>query len=78
MAPKRKRDDVTSKWLAGRLMPFVSAGGVSWLRYDHNANVKKCNHIIGFVGGKALERDKLVKTKIDLLSQDYAYCAVVR
>merc|ERR1712050_711943 len=34
-------------------------------------DVRKCNHIIGFVGGKALERDKLTETKIELLSQDY-------
>lgn len=39
-----------------------------------NANVKKCNHIIGFCGGKALERDKLTRAKIDLLAQDYTVC----
>jgi tetratricopeptide (TPR) repeat protein len=39
-----------------------------------NPAVRKCNHIIGFVGGKALERDKLTKTKIELLSQDYTVC----
>jgi hypothetical protein len=39
-----------------------------------NANVRKCNHVIGFVGGKALERDKLTRTKIDLLAQDYTVC----
>jgi len=36
-----------------------------------NPNVKKCNHIIAFMGGKAIERDKLVKTKLDLLAKDY-------
>lgn len=33
--------------------------------------VRKCNHIIGFCGGKTLEREKLVRTKLDLLAQDY-------
>ena len=41
MPPKRKRDDVTGSWLAAKLKPFVAAGGKSWLRYDHHANVKK-------------------------------------
>jgi len=36
-----------------------------------NSTVKKCSHIIGFCGGKALERDKLVSAKIELLAQDY-------
>lgn len=36
-----------------------------------NAQVKKCSHIIGFMGGKALDPDKLTRTKIDLLAQDY-------
>jgi tetratricopeptide (TPR) repeat protein len=39
-----------------------------------NPLVKKCNHIIGFLGGKALEKDKLTRTKIDLLAQDYTVC----
>lgn len=39
-----------------------------------NANVRKCNHVIGFVGGKALEREKLTRAKIDLLAQDYTVC----
>jgi len=34
-----------------------------------NPKVKKCNHIIAFLGGKAIERDKLVKTKLDLLAK---------
>lgn len=36
-----------------------------------NPKVRKCSHIIGFRGGKPLDKDKLVKTKIDLLAQDY-------
>mmetsp|Transcript_52400 Transcript_52400/g.113550 ORF Transcript_52400/g.113550 Transcript_52400/m.113550 type:complete len:516 (-) Transcript_52400:152-1699(-) len=37
-----------------------------------NPKIKKCNHIIGFHGGKALEPDKLTKKKLELLSQDYS------
>eukprot|EP00929_Paragymnodinium_shiwhaense_P076368 TRINITY_DN39253_c0_g1_i1.p1 TRINITY_DN39253_c0_g1~~TRINITY_DN39253_c0_g1_i1.p1 ORF type:complete len:539 (+),score=140.97 TRINITY_DN39253_c0_g1_i1:155-1771(+) len=33
--------------------------------------VRKCNHVIGFVGGKAVDRDRLTKIKLELLSQDY-------
>eukprot|EP00747_Dinoflagellata_sp_TGD_P207196 gnl/TRDRNA2_/TRDRNA2_80790_c0_seq2.p1 gnl/TRDRNA2_/TRDRNA2_80790_c0~~gnl/TRDRNA2_/TRDRNA2_80790_c0_seq2.p1 ORF type:complete len:581 (-),score=141.29 gnl/TRDRNA2_/TRDRNA2_80790_c0_seq2:132-1874(-) len=36
-----------------------------------NPDVRKCNHIIGFVGGKAVPKDKLTKVKLDLLGQDY-------
>ncbi|CAK9006388.1 Hypothetical protein (Fragment), partial [Durusdinium trenchii] len=36
-----------------------------------DSTVKKCSHIIGFCGGKAIERDKLMSAKIELLSQDY-------
>lgn len=36
-----------------------------------NPKVKKCNHIIGFCGGKALQKDQLTKKKLELLSQDY-------
>eukprot|EP00435_Cladocopium_sp_Y103_P054858 s568_g18.t1 len=36
-----------------------------------DSTVKKCSHIIGFRGGKAIERDKLMNAKIELLSQDY-------
>lgn len=34
-------------------------------------NVRKCNHIIGFWGGKPVPRDKLTSVKLDLLAQDY-------
>jgi len=37
-----------------------------------NPDVRKCSHIIGFKGGKALERDKLTKVKLELLTQDYS------
>jgi len=37
-----------------------------------NPAIKKCNHIIGFVGGKAVDRDKLTKVKLELLAQDYS------
>jgi len=36
-----------------------------------NPNVKKCSHIIGFLGGKALQREKLTETKMTLLAGDY-------
>jgi len=36
-----------------------------------NAKVKKCNHVIGFRGGKPMERENLTKVKLELLSQDY-------
>mmetsp|Transcript_29494 Transcript_29494/g.57828 ORF Transcript_29494/g.57828 Transcript_29494/m.57828 type:complete len:528 (-) Transcript_29494:151-1734(-) len=37
-----------------------------------NPSVKKCNHIIGFLGGKAVERERLTKIKLELLAQDYS------
>jgi len=37
-----------------------------------NPCIKKCNHIIGFLGGKAVEREKLTKVKLELLAQDYS------
>lgn len=36
-----------------------------------SSTVKKCNHVIGFCGGKAIDRSKLVDTKLSLLTQDY-------
>jgi len=33
--------------------------------------VRKCNHIIGVLGGKAVPKDKVVRAKLDLLAQDY-------
>lgn len=36
-----------------------------------NPAIRKCNHLIGFLGGKALERDRLTKVKLELLAQDY-------
>mmetsp|Transcript_22587 Transcript_22587/g.59667 ORF Transcript_22587/g.59667 Transcript_22587/m.59667 type:complete len:529 (-) Transcript_22587:39-1625(-) len=37
-----------------------------------NPDVRKCNHIIGFLGGKPMDKDKLTKVKLDLLAQDYS------
>lgn len=37
-----------------------------------NPQVRKCNHIIGFLGGKAVPRDRLTKVKLELLAQDYS------
>lgn len=37
-----------------------------------NSKVKKCSHIIGFRGGKAIERDKLMNVKLELLAQEYS------
>jgi len=36
-----------------------------------SVRIRKCSHIIGFCGGKAIEKDRLTKVKIELLSQDY-------
>jgi len=36
-----------------------------------NPDVRKCSHIIGFKGGKVIEKAKLVRAKLDLLAQDY-------
>eukprot|EP00746_Dinoflagellata_sp_MGD_P165068 gnl/MRDRNA2_/MRDRNA2_94132_c0_seq1.p1 gnl/MRDRNA2_/MRDRNA2_94132_c0~~gnl/MRDRNA2_/MRDRNA2_94132_c0_seq1.p1 ORF type:complete len:492 (+),score=109.47 gnl/MRDRNA2_/MRDRNA2_94132_c0_seq1:88-1563(+) len=41
------------------------------MKLPDDPKVRKCNHIYGFKGGKALEKDKLTKKKLDLLAQDY-------
>lgn len=37
-----------------------------------NPDVRKCSHIIGFKGGKAVAKERLTKLKLELLSQDYS------
>lgn len=69
--PSWKQDEVLLKALGCQIL--VSKRECPYpMCLPDNANVRKCSHIIGFHGGKALERDKLTKTKIDLLAQDYS------
>jgi len=65
-----KQDEILLKALGANIVVSKRESPYPMCLPD-DSRVKKCNHIIGFVGGKALEREKLVKTKIDLLSQDY-------
>jgi len=36
-----------------------------------NPAVRKCNHVMGFRGGKAVAKDNLTKVKLNLLAEDY-------
>jgi len=69
--PSWKQDEILLKALGCEIL--VSKRECPYpMCLPDNSNVRKCSHIVGFLGGKALERDKLTKTKIDLLAQDYS------
>jgi len=68
--PSWKQDEVLLKAfgcdvvLPKRLNPYPMC-------LPNNPKVRKCNHIIGFRGGKIIPKDKVTRTKIDLLAKDY-------
>lgn len=68
--PSWKQDEALLKALGANIVVSKRESPYPMCLPD-NAQVKKCNHIIGFAGGKALPSDKLTRTKIDLLAQDY-------
>lgn len=68
--PSWKQDEVLLKALGCNIVVGKRESPYPMCLPD-NPTVRKCSHIIGFQGGKAIERDKLVKTKLDLLGQDY-------
>lgn len=65
-----KQDEVLLRALGANLVVSKRLSPYPMCLPD-NATVRKCNHIIAFRGGKALERDKLTRAKIDLIAQDY-------
>lgn len=68
--PSWKQDEILLKALGADLCVSKRESPYPMCLPD-NRRVRKCNHIIGFQGGKALEKDRLTKVKIELLTQDY-------
>jgi len=69
--PSWKQDEVLLKALGAKIVVGKRVCPYPMCLPD-NPDVRKCSHIIGFKGGKALERDKLTKVKLELLTQDYS------
>jgi len=68
--PSWKQDEVLLKKLGAEIL--VSRRESPYpMCLPGNSTVRKCSHIIGFKGGKALERDKLMTAKVELLADDY-------
>jgi len=68
--PSWKQDEVLLKALGADILVSKRESPYPMCLPD-NADVKKCSHIIGFRGGSAIERDKLMQAKLNLLAQDY-------
>jgi len=68
--PSWKQDEVLLKALGAQMVVSKRESPYPMCLPD-NSSVKKCSHIIGFHGGKALEKDKLMQAKLNLLAQDY-------
>lgn len=68
--PSWKQDEILLRALGAeivvgkRICPYP-------MSLPDNPAIRKCNHVIGFLGGKELDKDKLTRTKLDLLAQDY-------
>lgn len=65
-----KQDEILLKSLGANIVVHKRESPYPMCLAD-NPDVRKCSHIIGFLGGKAVERERLTKIKLELLSQDY-------
>jgi len=68
--PSWQQDEVLLKSLGANIVVGKRESPYPMCLPD-NQRVRKCNHVIGFRGGKAVPRDKLTKVKLELLAQDY-------
>lgn len=68
--PSWKQDEILLKSLGANIVVNKRINPYPMCLAD-DVNIKKCNHIIGFLGGKAVDRSNLTKLKLELLSQDY-------
>eukprot|EP00933_Yihiella_yeosuensis_P043899 TRINITY_DN3893_c0_g1_i1.p1 TRINITY_DN3893_c0_g1~~TRINITY_DN3893_c0_g1_i1.p1 ORF type:complete len:539 (-),score=110.51 TRINITY_DN3893_c0_g1_i1:462-1853(-) len=68
--PSWKQDEVLLKALGAEIVVGRRESPYPMTLPDA-PNIKKCSHIIGFCGGKAIDREKLMQAKLDLLAQDY-------
>jgi len=65
-----KQDEILLKSLGANIVVGKRESPYPMCLADNPA-VRKCNHVISFLGGKAVERERLTKIKLELLSQDY-------
>lgn len=68
--PSWKQDEILLKTLGAEIVVSKRESPYPMCLPD-NPSVKKCSHIIGFRGGKAIRKDKLMEAKLSLLAQDY-------
>lgn len=69
--PSWKQDEVLLRALGARIVVGKRESPYPMCLPD-NPDVRKCNHIIGFQGGKSVPKERLTKIKLELLSQDYS------